>query len=99
MNMKLYLREKVCPEADFTGIVGQSPVLRDVLQQVEMVAASDSTVLLLGETATGKELVAPPIHNCSRRKNRPFVKLNCAPIPTRLLESELFGPEPVASTA
>ncbi len=96
--MKLYLREKVCPEADFTGIVGQSPVLRDVLQQVEMVAASDSTVLLLGETGTGKELVARAIHNCSRRKNRTFVKLNCAAIPSGLLESELFGHERGAFT-
>ena len=98
MNMKLYLTEQVRPKADFAGIVGQSPVLREVLQQVEMVAASDSTVLLLGETGTGKELIARAIHNCSRRKNRTFVKLNCAAIPSGLLESELFGHERGAFT-
>ena len=98
MNMKLYLREQVRPKADFAGIVGQSPALREVLQQVEMVAASDSTVLLLGETGTGKELIARAIHNCSRRKNRTFVKLNCAAIPSGLLESELFGHERGAFT-
>jgi formate hydrogenlyase transcriptional activator len=98
MNMKLYLREQVHPKADFAGIVGQSPALREVLQQVEMVAASDSTVLLLGETGTGKELIARAIHNCSHRKNRTFVKLNCAAIPSGLLESELFGHERGAFT-
>jgi formate hydrogenlyase transcriptional activator len=98
MNMKLYLREQVRPNADSAGIVGQSPTLREVLQQVEMVAASDSTVLLLGETGTGKELIARAIHNCSHRKNRTFVKLNCAAIPSGLLESELFGHERGAFT-
>ena len=93
LNMEIYLGEEVRPEADFVGIVGQSPALREVLQLVEMVAASDSTVLLLGETGTGKELIARAIHNCSRRKNRTFVKLNCAAIPSGLLESELFGHE------
>ena len=98
MNMKLYLREQVRPKADFAGIVGQSPALRELLQQVEMVAASDSTVLLLGETGTGKELIARAIHNCSHRKNRTFVRLNCAAIPGGLLESELFGHERGAFT-
>lgn len=98
MNMKLDLREQVRPGADFAGIVGRSPALREVLQQVEMVAASDSTVLLLGETGTGKELIARAIHNCSHRKNRTFVKLNCAAIPSGLLESELFGHERGAFT-
>ena len=98
MNMKLYLREQVRPKADFAGIVGESPALREVLQQVEMVASSDSTVLLLGETGTGKELIARAIHNCSHRKNRTFVKLNCAAIPSGLLESELFGHERGAFT-
>jgi formate hydrogenlyase transcriptional activator len=98
VNMKLYSEEEVRLEADFAGIVGQSPALREVLQQVEKVAASDSTVLLLGETGTGKELIARAIHNCSRRKNRTFVKLNCAAIPSGLLESELFGHERGAFT-
>jgi len=79
-------------------IVGQSPALREVLQLVQMVAPSDSTVLLLGETGTGKELIAHAIHNRSRRKGRPFVKLNCAAIPSGLLESELFGHERGAFT-
>src|SRR5258708_28790420 len=75
------------------GIVGRSAALRDVLQQVEMVAPTDSTVLLLGETGTGKELIARAIHDRSRRKNRTLVNVNCAAIPGSLLESELFGHE------
>src|SRR5208282_5597242 len=85
-------------EAGFEGIVGQSPGLREVLQLVEMVAASDSTVLLLGETGTGKELIARAIHNRSGRKQGAFVKLNCAAVPSGLLESELFGHERGAFT-
>lgn len=83
---------------DFEGIVGQSSALRHVLSLVETVAPSDSTVLLLGETGTGKELIARAIHERSRRKDRTFVKLNCAAIPTGLLESELFGHERGAFT-
>jgi len=83
---------------DFEGIVGQSSALRHVLDLVETVAPSDSTVLLLGETGTGKELIARAIHERSRRKDRTFVKLNCAAIPTGLLESELFGHERGAFT-
>jgi formate hydrogenlyase transcriptional activator len=83
---------------DFEGIVGQSSALRHVLNLVETVAPSDSTVLLLGETGTGKELIARAIHERSRRKDRTFVKLNCAAIPTGLLESELFGHERGAFT-
>src|SRR6202008_911871 len=79
-------------------IVGGSPALRRVLEMVETVAPSDSTVLLLGETGTGKELIARAIHDHSRRKQRTFVKLNCAAIPTGLLESELFGHEKGAFT-
>jgi len=82
----------------FEGIVGHSSALRRVLQLVETVATSDSTVLLLGETGTGKELIARAIHNCSRRNGRAFVKLNCAAIPSGLLESELFGHERGAFT-
>jgi len=95
---KLYLEEEIRGEMDFEGIVGQSSALRHVLQLVETVAPSDSTVLLLGETGTGKELIARAIHDRSRRKQRTFVKLNCAAIPTGLLESELFGHERGAFT-
>jgi len=82
----------------FEGIIGQSSALRRVLQMVEQVAPGDSTVLLLGETGTGKELIARAIHNCSHRRDQSFVKLNCAAIPSGLLESELFGHERGAFT-
>jgi DNA-binding NtrC family response regulator len=95
---KLYLEEEVRTAGDFEGIVGQSSALRQVLQLVGTVATSDSTVLLRGETGTGKELVAQAVHGRSRRKNRTLVKLNCAAIPTGLLESELFGHERGAFT-
>ncbi len=95
---KLYLEEEIRGEMDFEGIVGQSSALRHVLNLVEIVAPSDSTVLLLGETGTGKELIARAIHDRSRRKDQTFVKLNCAAIPTGLLESELFGHERGAFT-
>jgi formate hydrogenlyase transcriptional activator len=95
---KLYLEDEIRGEMDFEGIVGQSSGLRHVLNLVETVAPSDSTVLLLGETGTGKELIARAIHERSRRKDRTFVKLNCAAIPTGLLESELFGHERGAFT-
>jgi formate hydrogenlyase transcriptional activator len=93
-----YLQEGICGEADFPEIVGQSTTLREVLDLVEMVAPSDSTVLLLGETGTGKELIARAIHDRSRRKDRALVKINCAAIPRGLLESELFGHERGAFT-
>jgi formate hydrogenlyase transcriptional activator len=95
---KLYLEEEIRSEMNFENIVGNSPALRHVLELVETVATSDSTVLLLGETGTGKELIARAIHDRSRRKDRTFVKLNCAAIPTGLLESELFGHEKGAFT-
>jgi formate hydrogenlyase transcriptional activator len=95
---KLYLEEEIRTEMDFERIVGGSPALKHVLQLVETVASSDSTVLLLGETGTGKELIARAIHDRSRRKERTFVKVNCAAIPTGLLESELFGHEKGAFT-
>jgi len=94
----LYLEDEIRGEMDFEGIVGQSSALRRVLNLVETVAPSDSTVLLLGETGTGKELIARAIHERSRRKERAFAKLHCAAIPTGLLESELFGHERGAFT-
>jgi len=95
---KVYLEEEFRSEMGFEQIIGNSPVLKHVLQLVETVAPSDSTVLLLGETGTGKELIARAIHDRSRRKERTLVKLNCAAIPTGLLESELFGHEKGAFT-
>jgi formate hydrogenlyase transcriptional activator len=95
---KLYLEEEIRSEMNFENIIGNSPALKHVLELVETVAPIDSTVLLLGETGTGKELIARAIHDRSRRKDRTFVKLNCAAIPTGLLESELFGHEKGAFT-
>jgi formate hydrogenlyase transcriptional activator len=95
---KFYLEAEIRSELNFEQIVGDSPALQSVLRLVETVAASDSSVLLLGETGTGKELVARAIHDHSRRKDRTFVKLNCAAIPTGLFESELFGHEKGAFT-
>ncbi len=95
---KLYLESEIRSEMNFADIVGNSPTIRAVLGQVEMVAPSDSTVLLLGETGTGKELMARAIHERSQRRSHAFVKLNCAAIPTGLLESEMFGHERGAFT-
>src|SRR6202158_1694679 len=83
---------------EFEGIVGSSTALREVLDQIRTVAPTDSTVLIEGETGTGKELIAQAIHTLSRRLGKPFVKLNCAAIPLGLLESELFGHEKGAFT-
>ncbi len=85
-------------ERRFEQVIGKSPALEMVLEQVECVAPTDSTVLIQGETGTGKELIARAIHNISTRCGRPFVKLNCAAIPLDLLESELFGHEKGAFT-
>lgn len=87
----VYLQEEIRKEHNFEEIVGNSPALLDVLRNVETVAPTDSTVLILGETGCGKELIARAIHNRSKRKSRPLVKVNCGAIPTGLVESELFG--------
>jgi formate hydrogenlyase transcriptional activator len=95
---KLYLEDEIRTEFNFEEIVGNSRALRRVLQQVENVAPTDSTVLILGETGTGKELIARAVHNLSPRRERTFVRVNCASIPGGLLESELFGHERGAFT-
>jgi len=95
---KLYLEDEIRTEHNFEEIVGESPVLKALLSQVQTVAPTDSTVLIMGETGTGKELIARALHNLSARHDRTFVKINCAAIPTGLLESELFGHEKGAFT-
>ena len=95
---KVYLEDEIRSELNFEEIVGRSASLRKVLQEIETVAPTDSTVLIYGETGTGKELIARAIHNLSSRGANAFVKLNCAAIPTGLLESEMFGHEKGAFT-
>ena len=98
VSEKRYLEEEIQTEYNFEEIIGQSAALKKVLQQVATVAKTDSAVLLCGETGTGKELIARAIHSLSGRRERTLVKLNCAAIPTGLLESELFGHEKGAFT-
>ncbi len=95
---KVYLEDEIRTDNRFEEIVGQSPALKTILKQVETVAPTDSTVLIYGETGTGKELLARAIHDLSSRRQGTFVKLNCAAIPTGLLESEMFGHERGAFT-
>ena len=95
---KLYLEDEIRTEMNFAQIIGNSASLRRVLKHVETVAPTDSTVLIYGETGTGKELIARGVHDLGPRRSKPFVKLNCAAIPTGLLESELFGHEKGAFT-
>ena len=94
----IYLREELKSEHKFEDIIGQSDPLKYVLFKIEQVATTDSSVLLLGETGTGKELIARAIHNMSPRKERPLVKVDCATLPSNLIESELFGREKGAYT-
>jgi formate hydrogenlyase transcriptional activator len=95
---KLYLEEELQSAWNFEQIIGRSPAFKRILKQVETVAPTDSTVLIQGETGTGKEIIARAIHNLSTRRDRTVVKLNCAAIPTGLIESELFGHEKGAFT-
>jgi formate hydrogenlyase transcriptional activator len=95
---KLYLEEEIRNAFNFEEIVGESAAIRRVLAQVELVAPAGTTVLLQGETGTGKEVIARAVHNLSPRRERTFVKINCAAIPSGLLEAELFGHERGAFT-
>src|SRR5271157_2275759 len=97
-DQRLYQHSEINSEYCFEGIVGKSAALQKVLEQVAIVAPTDSTVLLHGETGTGKELIARAIHNLSSRRERAYVRMNCAAIPSGLLESELFGHEKGAFT-
>ncbi len=97
-DQQVYLEPEISAEYCFEGIIGKSSAVQKVLEQVAIVAPTDSTVLLHGETGTGKELVAHAIHNLSSRRERTFVRMNCAAIPSGLLESELFGHEKGAFT-
>jgi PAS domain S-box-containing protein len=89
----LYLREEIKTEYNFEEVIGACPAIKKTFHKIEQVASTDSTVLIIGETGTGKELIARAIHNRSRRKNRPLIKVNCAALSPGLIESEFFGHE------
>ena len=97
-NENIYLQEEIKLLGEHTEIVGQSLAMKKILAQAEQVAPTDSTVLILGETGTGKELLARAIHRMSSRKDRPLITVNCASLPPTLIESELFGREKGAYT-
>jgi formate hydrogenlyase transcriptional activator len=94
----VYLREEIKLEHDFTRVIGKSQAIQNILFQVEQVAVTETTVLILGETGTGKELIARSLHNVSLRKDRPLIKVDCASLPANLIENELFGHEKGAFT-
>ena len=93
-----YLKERLGDRFDFSSIIGRSPAMRDLFDTIALVAPSEATALIVGESGTGKELIANAIHHNSSRKERPFIKVNCAALPETLLESELFGHEKGAFT-
>jgi formate hydrogenlyase transcriptional activator len=97
-QQNFYLQEEIKGHHNFEEIIGRSPALAAVLENVRRVAVTDATVLITGETGTGKELIARPIHSTSRRKDKPLIKINCAALPAGLVESELFGHEKGAFT-
>ncbi len=97
-QQNLYLQDEIKATHNFEAIIGKSPVLSAVLDDVRRVAPTDATVLITGETGTGKELIARAIHSTSKRADRPFIKVNCGALPTGLVESELFGHEKGAFT-
>src|ERR1700721_2097481 len=88
---RIYLNGQVSSDDNFEGIIGRSEAINRLCKQIRIVAPTGSTTLILGETGTGKERMAQAIHNLSQRRDRPFIKVNCAAIPAALVESELFG--------
>ena len=94
----LVLRESIKTERDYPGIIGQSPAIKVVLDKARQVGPTDAPVLIMGETGTGKELIAQAVHDMSSRRDKVLIKVNCASLPPQLIESELFGHEKGAYT-